>query len=681
MPDPVPALPDTERISSHTISGVGPYNVGFDVYGDSTDYAQWIKVFDDGVELTAVTDWTLDSPSGSLSTLSRPIDDARVTLVSSGRSGTLKIVGARRPRRTTQQTEGVGVSARTFNQAITDIVATMREFWDQFRRVPRVPPGETLALLEPLATRAGKYAKFDSVTGDLIAGGDEDDVEGGAVAAAASAAEAAASALAAATAETNAETAETNAETAETNAEAAAAIAEAAVSAVAFEYVWSTSTSGDPGSGKIAVNNASPGTATGIQISETDANGNGIAAEIARWAAPTNADGKARIKIAKNATNFLLLTLQSNWTDNGGWDNATVDGAALTGSLANNDPVYVMGVPSGNDGAGGGDLVAANNLSDLASPKTGFDNISIKGGDVASSGTIDLDAATGSLVDVTGTTTITAITLAEGRERIVRFTGALTLTNGASLVLPGGQSIATAAGDYAIFRGYAAGVVRCVDYIRKDGHPLTVLLATIASATTTDLGGNIAEQISISGTTTITGFGSTAPTGAVKFLRFEGALTLTHNGTSLIIPGAANIVTAAGDCAIVRHEGSGNWRVLTFLRAAGRPLNSAVSDTLTKGFAATSYNAGTQSSGTYTPDPANGNMQYAVNGGAHTLAPPSSDCHITVQYTNNGSAGAITTSGFTDVSGDSFTTTNGHDFMCYITKLNGFSQLHVVALQ
>jgi hypothetical protein len=94
------------------------------------------------------------------------------------------------------------------------------------------------------------------------------------------------------------------------------------------------------------------------------------------------------------------------------------------------------------------------------------------GADVASAATIDLGAATGDLVDVTGTTTITAITLAEGEMRTVRFTGILTLTNGASLVLPSAANITTAAGDYAIFRGYAAGVVRCVVYNRLDGTSL-----------------------------------------------------------------------------------------------------------------------------------------------------------------------------------------------------------------
>jgi hypothetical protein len=110
-------------------------------------------------------------------------------------------------------------------------------------------------------------------------------------------------------------------------------------------------------------------------------------------------------------------------------------------------------------------------------------------------------------------------------------------------------------------------------------------------------------------------------------------------------------------------------------------LKADTADVLTAGFAVTDYDAGTKSSGTYTPDEANGNVQKFVNGGAHTLAPPTNSCTLVLQQTNNASAGTITTSGFTLVDGDDFTTTNGHDFFLYITKVSTFSLLSVKALQ
>ena len=102
---------------------------------------------------------------------------------------------------------------------------------------------------------------------------------------------------------------------------------------------------------------------------------------------------------------------------------------------------------------------------------------------------------------------------------------------------------------------------------------------------------------------------------------------------------------------------------------------------MASGASATPFNAGTKTSGTYTPDEANANFQFVINGGSHTLAPPTNNCTLVIQYTNNGSAGTITVSGFTLVDGDDATTTNGHDFFYYITKLNGFSLLTVKALQ
>jgi hypothetical protein len=123
-------------------------------------------------------------------------------------------------------------------------------------------------------------------------------------------------------------------------------------------------------------------------------------------------------------------------------------------------------------------------------------------------------------------------------------------------------------------------------------------------------------------------------------------------------------------------KGSGKVRV------AGSPaLKASGNETLTAGFAATSIDDGTKNTGTFTPVFLDGNIRRYINGGAHTLAPPSGEGSMVIQVTNNGSAGAVTTSGFTKVSGDTITTTNGHDFFFDIRVVNGFSQLHVTALQ
>lgn len=91
--------------------------------------------------------------------------------------------------------------------------------------------------------------------------------------------------------------------------------------------------------------------------------------------------------------------------------------------------------------------------------------------------------------------------------------------------------------------------------------------ADIASAATTDLGAIEGLSHDITGTTTITSFG-TVREGILKIVKFEGALILTHNATSLILPGGASIATADGDIGIFISEGSGNWRCVTYFAAA-----------------------------------------------------------------------------------------------------------------
>ena len=87
--------------------------------------------------------------------------------------------------------------------------------------------------------------------------------------------------------------------------------------------------------------------------------------------------------------------------------------------------------------------------------------------------------------------------------------------------------------------------------------------ADIASATTTDLGAVAGLYHDITGTTTITSFG-TVSAGIWKIIKFEGALTLTHNATTLILLTGANRTTANGDVGIYISEGSGNWREIVY---------------------------------------------------------------------------------------------------------------------
>lgn len=98
--------------------------------------------------------------------------------------------------------------------------------------------------------------------------------------------------------------------------------------------------------------------------------------------------------------------------------------------------------------------------------------------------------------------------------------------------------------------------------------------ADIASATALPIltDGNYFD---VTGTTTVTSFNSTGVVGTVIKLHFDAALTLTHHATNLILPGAANITTAAGDEAEFVEYESGKYRCTVYTKASGQPIVSS----------------------------------------------------------------------------------------------------------
>jgi hypothetical protein len=186
-----------------------------------------------------------------------------------------------------------------------------------------------------------------------------------------------------------------------------------------------------------------------------------------------------------------------------------------------------------------------------------------QGADIASAGTVNLTTATGNYVHITGTTTITAITLAQGAPRTVVFDGALTLTNGASLLLPTGANITTAAGDTAVFRGEAAGVVRCVFYYRKAGTSLTATASnTIAqlntNVTVTDSGTGKVET-TVDGTIiseeTLDARKSTIDGGSTLYPEFKCRAWVNFNGTGTVA------ILASGNVSSITDNAAGSYTI------------------------------------------------------------------------------------------------------------------------
>lgn len=235
----------------------------------------------------------------------------------------------------------------------------------------------------------------------------------------------------------------------------------AAGSAMAISYTFSTTTTdSDPGAGTLRLNNATQNTATVVRADLLDAAGTDWSSALGTIGDSTSTvKGYLQISKLNDASKMLLFTV-SALASPSGYKNITVSCIAFTTAspFTNGDTLIMEFTRTGDKGdTGTGFTGTATGTIDL-----------LAGANIASAATVNLDAATGNRVHITGTTTITAVTLAKG-PRTVIFDGILTLTHHATNNnLPGATNITTAAGDRAIYESDGTKVY-CVAYVRADG--------------------------------------------------------------------------------------------------------------------------------------------------------------------------------------------------------------------
>jgi len=93
----------------------------------------------------------------------------------------------------------------------------------------------------------------------------------------------------------------------------------------------------------------------------------------------------------------------------------------------------------------------------------------------------------------------------------------------------------------------------------------------VADSATPAVWAATSNNLNLLGATTITGFAS-GTAGQFKIVRFAASRTLTHNATTLELPGGANIVTDIGDHALILCGGGTSNKVIGYFRLNGKPI-------------------------------------------------------------------------------------------------------------
>lgn len=111
----------------------------------------------------------------------------------------------------------------------------------------------------------------------------------------------------------------------------------------------------------------------------------------------------------------------------------------------------------------------------------------------------------------------------------------------------------------------------------------------------------------------------------------------------------------------------------TNVAAAGAAMLGTADQTITGGARVTTNDLGNLSGNTITPDPGDRPIQKITNNGAGTIAPGTNQGSYLLVVKNTTGAGAITTSGWSKVAGDTFGTATTAEYLCHCTVVGDFS--------
>lgn len=133
--------------------------------------------------------------------------------------------------------------------------------------------------------------------------------------------------------------------------------------------------------------------------------------------------------------------------------------------------------------------------------------------------------------------------------------------------------------------------------------------SAVTAAASTDLGAKDEGTVLVFnavGTVAITSFG-TVSAGIKKLVTFSvtgGSLSITHNATSMILPGSSNITVTTGASLLAESLGSGNWKIHWYANQDGSSILGVTPAQLQNQTYLTFTTGGTSTAYTLTPTPA-----------------------------------------------------------------------------
>ena len=379
----------------------------------------------------------------------------------------------------------------------------------------------------------------------------------------------------------------------------------------------SSTTMGDPGAGDFRLNNATLASVTSMAIDATTSQtGNpDLSDYIATWDDSTSTI-KGHLLIAKEAesANFAWYTI-SAVTDNTGWLQVTLTHVDSAGSFSNTDSCNVGFIRTGDKGdtgstgstgatgatgsVGGGIPMAWE--STTTDTDQGAAKVWLNHG-TASSATVfyiddveDGGANINTLVDSWDDSTHSAI---KGTLKISKNSD---VSNFHIYNISGTVVSASTYSKIGVTHVVSNGTISDADevsvFFTRSGDDGSGALDNIVEDTTPQLGGDLdcnSSQIQwskgadvasatalavltdgnyfdVTGTTTITSINTTGGPGTLIKLHFDGVVTLTHHSTDLILAGATNFTTEAGDELEFVEYASGDYRMTGWSLAGTAP--------------------------------------------------------------------------------------------------------------